>query len=310
MKIGVLGARGRMGSCIAAMLSGDGHEVVGVDAGDPWEPALVCDAVMNCLPAAQAVSALNAAKGKHYVDLCESLTTARRASKLAPSGGTYMPNSGLAPGAVSIVAAHMIAQAGADELVIYCGALPADRKVGYRITWSLDGLLGIYQDWCFGLEDGGLVCRPALQECEEIGIGGELFEAFSTAGGSGTLPQTYTGRLKVLRYKTLRYPGHFAQAKKLLQESDPREAFLAAFAGEPVEDRVVVRIEARQRGSLGMLYERDIRPQNGWSAIQMATAAGAVGALFATRGMSGYVRQEQIPYSLWTAFQPAGVFVD
>ncbi|MBL7960001.1 saccharopine dehydrogenase, partial [bacterium] len=41
-------------------------------------------------------------------------------------------------------------------------------------------------------------------------------EAFNTSGGTSTLPQTYKGKVKNLDYKTIRYPGHCAQFKLLM----------------------------------------------------------------------------------------------
>ena len=41
-------------------------------------------------------------------------------------------------------------------------------------------------------------------------------EAFQTSGGTSTLPETYSGRVRELDYKTVRYPGHCAQFRLLI----------------------------------------------------------------------------------------------
>jgi lysine 6-dehydrogenase len=38
-------------------------------------------------------------------------------------------------------------------------------------------------------------------------------EAFTTGGGTDTMPWTYQGKLRTLENKTLRYPGHYAQLR-------------------------------------------------------------------------------------------------
>src|SRR5262249_60954758 len=41
-------------------------------------------------------------------------------------------------------------------------------------------------------------------------------EAFQTSGGTSTLPDTYLGRVRELDYKTIRYPGHCARFKAMI----------------------------------------------------------------------------------------------
>ena len=56
---------------------------------------------------------------------------------------------------------------------------------------------------------------PCFEEYEFIDFPepfGKL-EAFTTAGGTSTMPWTYTGTLRTLQNKTLRWPGHYAQWK-------------------------------------------------------------------------------------------------
>jgi lysine 6-dehydrogenase len=41
-------------------------------------------------------------------------------------------------------------------------------------------------------------------------------EAFQTSGGTSTLPETFTGRVAELDYKTIRYPGHCERFRLLI----------------------------------------------------------------------------------------------
>src|SRR5690606_7448860 len=44
------------------------------------------------------------------------------------------------------------------------------------------------------------------------------YEAFNTSGGIGSLAHSYSGRTKNLSYKTIRYPGHCAKMKFLMND--------------------------------------------------------------------------------------------
>ena len=54
---------------------------------------------------------------------------------------------------------------------------------------------------------------PALSGRERIIIDGDEFEDNFTSGGAADLPDAYSGRVRDLDYKTLRYPGHYQWVK-------------------------------------------------------------------------------------------------
>lgn len=301
MRFGILGHRGRIGSCLSALLQERGHEVVGAEAEDSWGAALAADFTISCLSAGLSVFAIREAKNG-YADLCESLATAREAARLgATKRGPYLAGCGLAPGAVAVIAAHLIGTE-ADECTIYCGALPEDRGVGYQISWSAEGLVGIYSSPCWELNNGRIVRAVPLTAPETVFIDGEMLEAFRTAGGSGTLPFSYSGRVKRLVYKTLRYPGHLRAVTELLLASDPVMAFKQAFPPQG-RDKVFIRIDVRS-GSFLRRYEKVISAGDKWSAIQRATAEGALASLLAAQELTGYIRQEHIALPRWAMEAP------
>jgi len=131
-----------------------------------------------------------------------------------------VPDCGLAPGMVSILAADGVARLErTDSIRIRVGGLPRKPKppLNYALVFSANGLINEYVEPCLVLRDGRLTWREPLADVEDLTFPrpfGKL-EAFNTSGGSSTLPYTYRGRVKSLDYKTIRYPGHCAKVRLL-----------------------------------------------------------------------------------------------
>jgi lysine 6-dehydrogenase len=135
-------------------------------------------------------------------------------------GITIIPDCGLAPGLVSILAAA--AAENMDELYeinLRVGGLPIDPMppLNYAQTFSVHGLINEYVENATIIRNGELTIVPSLEELEAIEFPQPfgVLEAFTTSGGVSTLPKTYDGRIQHLDYKTIRYPGHCAQIKLL-----------------------------------------------------------------------------------------------
>src|SRR5438309_4246412 len=128
---------------------------------------------------------------------------------------SIIPDCGLAPGMVNIIAAEGIRRVGAAESVkIYVGGLPQhpEPPLNYQIVYSLEGALDYYTTPSWVLRDGKPARVDALSELEHVTFPppvGQL-EAFHTGGGISILPWTYEGKVRTMEYKTLRYPGHVA----------------------------------------------------------------------------------------------------
>src|SRR5918911_1338379 len=126
---------------------------------------------------------------------------------------TVVPDCGLAPGMVNILAQYGIEQLDRVESVrIYVGGLPQhpEPPLNYQIVYSLEGVLDYYTTLSWVLRDGKRKQVKALSEREPVHFAapvGEL-EAFHTAGGLSTMPFRYEGKIPTMEYKTLRYPGH------------------------------------------------------------------------------------------------------
>jgi lysine 6-dehydrogenase len=210
------------------------------------------DAVMSALPYYfnydMAVCAVDA--GVHFCDLGgnteivfqqKTLHDRARAEEVS-----VVPDCGLAPGMVNILAEHGIrALDDVDAVRIYVGGLPQhpEPPLNYQIVYSLEGVLDYYTTLSWVLRGGKRTRVKALSEREPVEFGGKLgtLEAFHTAGGLSTMAFRYEGRIPTMEYKTLRYPGHAALMESIrelglldIEPVDvkgikvvPRDAFIA-----------------------------------------------------------------------------------
>ncbi len=148
------------------------------------------------------------------------------------AGVTVVPDCGLAPGMVSILAGDAVKRLDSvEELHFRVGGLPKQPEppLNYKLCFSAEGLINEYVEPARLIEDGKIIETQSLTGWERVEVGppfGEL-EAFHTSGGSSTMVDTFAGQVKVLAYKTLRYPGHLRNIK-LLHD-------IGLFSSEPLE---------------------------------------------------------------------------
>jgi len=177
------------------------------------------DAVMSAIPYYFNLDlARHAAEtGVHFCDLGGNtdIVFAQKelAAKAEDKGITIVPDCGLAPGMVNILAQHGIDQMDStEEVKIFVGGLPQNPEppLNYQIVYSLEGVLDYYTTLSWVVRDGRREQVKALSEIEPVEFPapvGEL-EAFHTAGGLSTMAFRYEKQIPVMEYKTLRYPGH------------------------------------------------------------------------------------------------------
>jgi saccharopine dehydrogenase-like NADP-dependent oxidoreductase len=158
----------------------------------------------------------------HYLDLTEDVESTRQVKAIAAQAKTaFIPQCGLAPGFISIVAYDLAKRFDRLESVrMRVGALPQypSNALNYNLTWSTDGVINEYIEPCEAIVEGTLVEVPAMEEREEFSLDGVTYEAFNTSGGLGTLCETLKGKVRTLNYKTIRYTGHAAIFKALLND--------------------------------------------------------------------------------------------
>jgi lysine 6-dehydrogenase len=133
--------------------------------------------------------------------------------KAKAAGVTIIPDCGLAPGMVSVLArAGIDSMSSVEEVKIRVGGLQQEPRppLNYALIFSVEGLINEYIEPCMALRDGKIVYEEPLVGFEQVEFPPPfgMLEAFNTSGGTSTLPITYEGKVKCLDYKTLRYPGH------------------------------------------------------------------------------------------------------
>ena len=212
--------------------------------------------------------------GCHFSDLGGNTEIVLEQKKLhdqaLAKGVSVVPDCGLAPGMVNILAAEGIRRLDVAERVkIYVGGLPQkpEPPLNYQIVYSLEGALDYYTTPSWVLRDGKPVQVDALSELESVDFPqpvGKL-EAFHTGGGISTMPFAYEGKVDVMEYKTLRYPGHAAIMHSIRelgllemrplevkgQTIVPRDVFIAAVSPRlhkpQGQDLVALQVQATGR---------------------------------------------------------------
>jgi len=155
--------------------------------------------------------------GAHFCDLGGNTEIVQEQKSLAEEaeakGVSVIPDCGLAPGLVNILAQAGIEALDRVEAVrILVGGLPQEPRppLDYEIVYSMEGVLDYYTTEALVLEGGEPTWMKPLSGVERVEFPeplGEL-EAFYTGGGISTLPFRHRDRVETMYYKTLRYPGH------------------------------------------------------------------------------------------------------
>jgi lysine 6-dehydrogenase len=244
--------------------------------------------------------------GAHFADLGGNTEIVFRQQQLheqaAKHGVSVVPDCGLAPGMVNILAAEGIRRLDATESVkIFVGGLPQhpEPPLNYMVVYSLEGTFDYYTSPSWVLREGKRTQVEALSEIEHVVFTepvGKL-EAFHTAGGISTLPFTWEGKIRTMEYKTLRYPGHVAIMRPIRElgllgtepvevngcQVSPRAAFIATVTPKLTRpqgrDLVALRVEVR--GTKG-----GRRAGTRWQLVDRYDEASGVTAMMRTTGYS------------------------
>lgn len=285
----------------AASISGADATVI--DAGDT--ASLIreldrFDIVVAAVPYRFGLAVATAAltTGTHYLDFGGNPTVVASQRRLhnqaVDAGVMVVPDCGLAPGLANVLAEDLIASSSKgviDSIQLRVGALPQEPvgALGYQLAFNPAGLINEYAEPCEIIRDGEYTIVEPLTRFEDVEWEGwGPLEAFSTAGGTSTMPLRHVGRVRSLEYKTLRYPGHGIVFRSLLEMGmfdepqrtigsvavSPRAFLLEALdrtmpRGEP--DVVLVRVWHDQDGMRTTLQITDVE-QGGFSALARTTA--------------------------------------
>jgi len=136
------------------------------------------------------------------------------------AGINIIPDCGLAPGMVSILAMHGAAKFDSvEEIHIRVGGLPQDPQppLNYQLVFSVEGLINEYIEVARVIRDGQIIEVESMTEIESLTFDDfPPLEAFETSGGTSTLPDTFLGKIRELDYKTIRYAGHCEKFKTMM----------------------------------------------------------------------------------------------
>lgn len=201
-----------------------------LDAGKAGVAAKILkeyDAAISCVTYKYNYGLSKAAikAGCHFVDLGGNNDMVKKQFSLdkeaRKKGVVIIPDCGLAPGMVSVLAADAVKKFDkVNSIKIRVGGLPQNPKppLNYQMVFSAEGLINEYWEPCVILENGRKkTVQPmsAVESLEFNGIG--QLEAFYTSGGTSTLPDTFKNKINFLDYKTIRYPGHCEKFKTMLE---------------------------------------------------------------------------------------------
>ena len=147
------------------------------------------------------------------------------------AGVTVIPDCGLAPGMVNVLAYHWVKNFDSvDALKIRVGGLPQKPRnlLNYQLVFSVEGLINEYIEDAVILKNGRKQMVGSMTGVEELAFPKPfvIVEDFYTYGGSSTLPETLLPKVTNLDYKTIRYPGHSQFIRFMLD--------LSLFSSEPV----------------------------------------------------------------------------
>ena len=286
------------------------------------------DAVMSAIPYYLNLQLAECAveAGVHFCDLGGNTEIVFQQKSLADraveKGVTVIPDCGVAPGMVNILAEHGIRQLDTVESVrIYVGGLPQhpEPPLNYQVVYSLEGVLDYYTTRSWVLRNGQRSQVTALSERETVEFPAPVgaLEAFHTAGGLSTMAFRYEGKIPAMEYKTLRYPGH-AEIMEAIRELGlldlepvdvkgikvvPRELFVAAVGPKLFKpkgkDLLALRVIVRGTKS-GAPAERR------FDLVDRYDEAHGISAMMRTTGYSlsitgqMQVRGEVGPPGVWT----------
>lgn len=264
-----------------------------------------CDAVMSAIPYYfnAALAALAVEMGVHFADLGGNTEIVQEQKKLDAAakakGISVIPDTGLAPGMVNVIAQHGIDQFDTVESVkLFVGGLPQTPQppLGYQIAYSIEGMVDYYTTESLVVRNGQPAHVTALSELESVLFDepvGQL-EAFHTAGGLSTMVYRYAGVIPTMEYKTLRYPGHarIIQAIRDLgllgndavnvkgQQVVPRDVFVRV-AGETLRkgkpDLVALRVVVRGT-------KHGVTQTRSWEVLDRYDAEHGISAMMRTTG--------------------------
>lgn len=264
-----------------------------------------CDGVLSAIPYYFnfPLAQLAVENGVHFCDLGGNTEIVRQQLTLDTAAKanavSVVPDTGLAPGMVNVIAQHGIDQFDQVERVqLFVGGLPQvpEPPLGYQIAYSIEGMIDYYTTPSLVVRDGVPQEVRALSELETVHFAEPLgdLEAFHTAGGLSTMVFRYAGKIASMEYKTLRYPGH-ARIMESIRGLGLLDTAAVEVKGQQVVPRdVFVRVagEVLRKGKPDLVALRVVvtgtkdgqRSTRAWEVVDHYDHARGITAMMRTTG--------------------------
>lgn len=281
------------------------------------------DVALDCLPGSLApkIARLCLDHKCHYANLTEYVAETAEIRSMAENADTgFILQTGLAPGYINVLAHQLFNQFCEDykvdraqSLRMKVGALTANAVSPhfYGFTWSPIGVATEYVKDAEVLRNHRVQRIQALSQIESVLIDGEWYEDNYTSGGAADLPEAFKEKIQNLDYRTLRYPGHYAWVRNIMDQapsSDERISYLEKTMLDEIpaytDDVVIVYAQVIGKDSEGVLRGIDksikVKPvkfgQQTLTAIQATTAGPLIqcAELLLSNQYKGIVLQSQL----------------
>lgn len=266
-----------------------------------------CDAVMSAIPYYFNLNLAQLAVQSrvHFADLGGNTQIVLQQKALdaeaKANGVSVVPDTGLAPGMVNVIAQYGIDQLDTVERVqLFVGGLPQvpEPPLGYQIAYSIEGMVDYYTTPSLVVRDGRPQEVTALSELEAVRFDEPLgqLEAFHTAGGLSTMVYRHAAQIPSMEYKTLRYPGH-AQVMEAIRGLGLLDTAPVDIKGQQVVPRdVFVRVagDTLRKGKPDLVALRvvvsgtkeGVRTVRAWEVVDYYDAARGITAMMRTTGFT------------------------
>ena len=281
------------------------------------------DIILDCLPGSLApkIASLAIEFNLHYANLTEYVTETNEIIEMAKDASTgFVLQTGLAPGYINILAHRIFKDFCKDfgvdkveKLEFKVGALTRHAVAPhyYGFTWSPVGVATEYLNDAIVIRDSKKTTRPALSERSVIIINGISYEEDLTSGGAADLPDALEGKVKILDYKTLRHPGHYAWIARQIKNAaitavdvEVLQKKMQDVIPHIEEDQIVLYAAVEGEDSKGIRKRREVAKQilplkvgnHELRAIQSTTAVPLLQAaqLLLEKDLKGVILQSHI----------------
>lgn len=238
------------------------------------------DILLDCLPGSLAPKMAQFAKDfhLHYANLTEYVAETNDIIALANKAQTgFVLQTGLAPGYIDVLAHKLFLDFcknykvnTVEKLELKVGALTnhAVSPHYYGFTWSPVGVATEYLKDVIVIRNYKKTILPALSERATIIINGITYEEDLTSGGAADLPDSLSGKVCSLDYKTLRHLGHYSwvqqqlnSLRKMKEPISELQKIMQNIVPHMEDDQIILYAAVQGKDAGGTLRRNEIAKQ-------------------------------------------------